>query len=250
MQEDKLRGIKLRGTEILSIEKQELETIILRTGRESQGSFELVRIETSRGRIDSKFYNAGETDKGVILVGGVGGGFESPADSLYPRLMEYFKGIGISSLNLKLRNPNNLAESVIDVLVGLEFLKSENIKVFGLIGYSFGGAVVVQAAFNEKNVKTLVLISTQSKGISPISFLPEDTSVFIIHGEEDEKIPPGVAVYVYEEAHEPKRIEIFDTKATHKLDEVADEIYEEVKDWITKYLINEPEKREKKTNIE
>lgn len=246
MQEDKLRGIKLRGTEILSIEKQELETIILSTGRESQDSFELIRIETNRGRIDCKFYKAGETDKSVILVGGVGGGFETPADSLYPRLCEYFKGIGISSLNLKLRNPKNLAESVIDVLVGLEFLKSENNKIFGLIGYSLGGAVVVQAAFNEKNVKTLVLISTQSKGISPISFLPKDTSVFLIHGEEDEKIPPEVAVYVYEQAHEPKRIEIFDTGAGHKLDEVADEIYVEVKDWITKYLINKLEKRERK----
>jgi Predicted hydrolase of the alpha/beta superfamily len=157
-------------------------------------------------------------------------------------LSEYFKETGVSSLNIKFREVGNLAESVIDVLVGIEFLKSENIKTFGLIGYSFWGAVVVQAAFNETNVKTIVLISTQSYGIAPISFLPKETSVFVIHGEEDEVIPPEIAVQVYEQAHEPKRIEIFDTKASHNLNEIADEIYVEVKDWITKYLINKSEK--------
>jgi hypothetical protein len=57
-----LRGKKLKGTEIFKIEKQELETIILDISREPENSFELVRIETSRGRVDCKYYKAGETD--------------------------------------------------------------------------------------------------------------------------------------------------------------------------------------------
>lgn len=236
MQGTELKGKKLWGSQIILIAKHDLETNILDVKREPEDSFEFVQIETSRGRVDCKYYKAEEADKGVIMVGGVGGDFQTPADSLYPHLCEYFKGIGISSLNIKFRNVGNLPESVIDVLVGIEFLKSENIKTFGMIGYSFGGAVVVQAAFNENKVKTIVLIATQSFGLSPISVLPRDTSVFLIHGEEDEKIPPEISVYAYEQAHEPKRIEIFDTKASHSLDEVADEIYVEVKDWITKYL--------------
>lgn len=231
-----MKGVKLQGVQIILIVKQDLEIDILDVKREPAGSFELVQVETSRGRVDCRYYKAGEATKGVIMVGGVGGDFQTPADSLYPRLCEYLKGVGISSVNLKFRKTGNLRESIIDVLVGIELLKSEKIKTFGLIGYSFGGAVVVQAAFNEKNVKTIVLISTQSLGISPISFLPEDTSVFLIHGEEDEIIPPEVSAYAYEQAHEPKRIKIYDTKVGHSLDEVADEIYEEVKDWITKYL--------------
>lgn len=242
MQGTELRGKKLRGSQIIHIVKQELETTILDVKREPENSFELVRIETNQGSVDCKYYKTEETDKGVIMVGGVGGGFQTPADSLYPRLCEFSKGMGISSLNLKFRKPGNLSESVIDVLLGIEFLKSENVKIFGLVGYSFGGAVVVQAAFNENNVKTIVLISTQGFGLSPISLLPKETSVFLIHGEEDERIPPDVSVQAYEQAHEPKRIEIYDTKAGHSLDEVASEIYEEVKDWITKYLINKSEK--------
>jgi alpha/beta superfamily hydrolase len=244
MQGEKLRGTKLRNSWVFSIAKQDFETLIIDVKTKIEDSFELICIETNRGRIECKYYKADEADKGIVLVGGIGGGFQTPADSLYPRLGEHFKKTGISSLNIKFRKTGNLAESIIDVLVGIEFLKSENIKTFGLIGYSFGGAVVVQAAFNETEVKTIVLISTQGYGLSPISFLPKETSIFLIHGEEDERIPPEISVQAYEQAHEPKRIEIFDTKASHDLDEVADEIYVEVKDWITKYLIYESEKKE------
>lgn len=172
------------------------------------------------------------------MVTGVTGDFDTPAEGLYPRLSADLKEIGISSLRIKFRNPKDLSEALTDVLVGMEFLKSENVGVFGLIGHSFGGAVVVQAAFNNKNVKTIVLLSTQGYGVAPISFLPKDTSVFLIHGEEDEVISPDVSVQAYDMAHEPKRIEVYDAKAGHKLDNVADEVYMEVKDWIMKYLKN------------
>lgn len=236
MQNTELRGTKLQGTKIVKIEKQEIETIILDVERDQKDSYEFVQIETSRGKVECAYYRAEGTDKGVIMVTGVTGGFDTPADSLYPRLSADLKGIGISSLRIKFRNPKDLSEALIDVLVGMEFLKSENIGIFGLIGHSFGGAVVVQAAFNNKSVKTIVLLSTQGYGIAPISFLPKDTSVFLIHGEEDEIISPDVSVQAYDLAHEPKRIEIYDAKAGHKLDNVADEVYVEIKDWIMKYL--------------
>lgn len=238
MQNTELRGTKLQGTKIVKIEKQEIETIILDVERDQKDSYEFVQIETSRGKVECAYYRAEGTDKGVIMVTGVTGGFDTPADSLYPRLSADLKGIGISSLRIKFRNPKDLSEALIDVLVGMEFLKSENVGIFGLIGHSFGGAVVVQAAFNNKSVKTIVLLSTQGYGIAPISFLPKDTSVFLIHGEEDEIISPDVSVQAYDLAHEPKRIEIYDAKAGHKLDNVADEVYVEIKDWIMKYLKN------------
>jgi hypothetical protein len=69
------------------------------------------------------------TDKGVVMVGGIGGGFDTPADNLYPRLCLDFKEAGISSLR-KFRHPADLTESVIDVITGIEFLKLENILNF------------------------------------------------------------------------------------------------------------------------
>lgn len=128
------------------------------------------------------------------------GGFETPAGSLYPRWCEYLKRIVRSKL--KFRNERDLAESVIDVLVGIECLKSENVRIFSPVGYSFGDPVAVQSAFNEKNVKTIVLLSTQGFGLNPITFLSKDTSVFLIHGEEDERIPPDISVHAYEQAHD------------------------------------------------
>lgn len=88
-----------------------------------------------------------------------------------------------------------MAEAAVDVLIGIEFLKAENLRDFALIGHSFGGAVVVQAAFNEKNVKTIVTLATQSYGISPISLLSKGTSVLLIHGEADETLPAGSLIY-------------------------------------------------------
>jgi hypothetical protein len=52
MQGTGLKGTKLRGIEIVKIEKQELETIILDVRKEQKDLYELVQIETSRGRVD------------------------------------------------------------------------------------------------------------------------------------------------------------------------------------------------------
>lgn len=210
---------------------ENLELAILNIERESVDSYEFIRIETSRGRIDCRYYRAEDTDKGVIMVGGIGGDFDTPADNLYPRLCEYLRLNGISSLRVQFRHPTDLVDSVIDVLVGLEFLEEEGIRVFGLIGHSFGGAVVVQAAFNDKGVKTVITLSTQSFGINPISSLPESTSVLLIHGKVDETLPPSSSVYAYNLAHEPKKIKLYED-AGHGLAEVSEEVYTEVKDWI------------------
>lgn len=93
-----LRGIKLQGTEIIKIEKQELETIFFDGGRKFAGPYEFVQIETSRGRVDCAYYRAEGADNGVIMVGVVKGDFDSPTDSLYPRLSADINEKGISAL--------------------------------------------------------------------------------------------------------------------------------------------------------
>jgi len=212
-----------------------LETDILDIKKEPGDGFELVIIETSRGKIECHYYAAEETDKAVIMVGGERGGFDTPADDLYPRLCTDFLDSGIGSLRVRFRHPTDLAEATMDVLVGIEFLKGEGITGFGLIGHSFGGAVVVQAAHNESAVKTIVTLSAQSFGIGPISNLTEGVSVLLIHGGEDETLPSGSSVYAYFLAHEPKKLTVYEG-AGHGLTEVSDEVYNEVKSWIKDYL--------------
>lgn len=212
-----------------------LEANILGIKKEPEDEFEVVTIDTSRGKVECRYYAAKDSNKAVIMVGGIGGDFDTPANGLYPRLCTDLLDSGISSLRVRFRYPTDLAEAVMDVLAGIEFLKGEDIAVYGLIGHSFGGAVVVQAAYNENAVKTVITLSTQSFGISPISNLEDDVSVLFIHGDKDETLPSGSSVYAYSLAHEPKKLTIYEG-AGHDLEEVSDEVYNEVKSWIKDYL--------------
>ncbi|MDQ1275984.1 MAG: hypothetical protein QG610_1559 [Euryarchaeota archaeon] len=212
-----------------------LEADILGMKKESGDGFESVIIDTSRGKVECRYYAVKDADKAVIMVGGIGGGFDTPANGLYPRLCTDLLNYGISSLRVRFRYPTDLAEAAIDVLAGNQFLKEEGINWFGLIGHSLGGAVLVQSAHNENSVKTIVTLSTQSLGISPISNLAEGVSVLLIHGDEDKTLPSGSSVYAYSLAHEPKKLSIYEG-AGHGLAEVSDEVYTEVKEWIKNYL--------------
>jgi len=100
--------------------------------------------------VECRYYKAEVTDSksAVIYVGGVGGGWDSPAKELYPRLSQKLaKDDGINSLRIRFRYSTDLEESILDVLAGIEFLtQEEGITSIGLVGHSFGGAVVISAA--------------------------------------------------------------------------------------------------------
>lgn len=135
------------------------------------------------------------------------------------------------SLRVKFRVPNDLAEATFDTAAGINFLKSRGVRSIGLIGHSFGGAVVIRAAANDPAVRTVVTLSTQSYGVDPVVRLKNGTPILLIHGKEDKVLPPSSSVYTYGLAHEPKKLVLYEG-AGHSLDEVADEVYEEVKNWI------------------
>ncbi len=201
----------------------------------SSGQCDLVHIETDRGRIDCCFYPVPGAAAGVVMVGGVGGGFDTPARGLYPRLCEDLQRRGIGALRVRYRYATNLTEAVLDTVAGIEFLKSEGMVSIGLVGHSLGGAVVIQAAVNDSAVDAVVTLSTQSLGAAPVSRLKGEASVLVIHGKEDSILPFSSSVYTYRRAHEPKKLVLYDG-AGHMLDEVADAVYREVKDWLVDRL--------------
>jgi thioesterase domain-containing protein len=92
----------------------------------------------------------------AIWVGGVGGDWDTPAQGLYPRLCQELTSEGIASLRVHYRYPTELVEAVLDVLAGITFLQDEGIESIALIGHSFGGAVVIQAAAQAEDVHTVV----------------------------------------------------------------------------------------------
>lgn len=128
---------------------------------------------------------------------------------------------------------------MLDVLAGIEFLTQiEGLTSIGLIGHSFGGAVVISAASvaSENLVKAVVTLSTQSYGAEGVSTLKEgECSILLIHGNNDGVLPPYCSSHIYNKAKEPKKLILYDD-ASHGLDEVAYEIYQKVYQWFAENL--------------
>lgn len=200
-----------------------------------QEGYHPVNLRTSRGYIRCRYYPVKGAQKAAIWVGGVGGDWDTPARGLYPLLCEELQREAIASLRVRFRYSTELKEAILDVIAGITFLQDEGIEEFALIGHSFGGAVVIQAAAQVESVRTVVTLATQVYGTDPAPELASRCSLLLLHGTDDPVLSPSCSQRLYELALEPKRIIIY-PGATHGLDEVADEVYQVVRDWITQQL--------------
>lgn len=186
-------------------------------------------LETARGGVCVRYYDA-PGNAAVLMVGGVGGGFDTPAAELYPRLATELRNQATASaLRVQFRDPVNLDECIADVLTGIEFLRGQQKNRIVLIGHSAGGAVVLQAALRSKAVVGVAMLSTQSYGTDGVERLGRP--LLLIHGEEDEVLPAYCSQQVYRRAREPKQIHII-RGATHVLNEAGIDVHEIVWRWI------------------
>ena len=213
---------------------------------EDKYQYDLIKLDTERGELLCRYYSSPypqhHTSVAVIYVTGVGGGWGTPAGGLYPRLCGSLARIAIDGLLIRYRHPTDLLESVFDTVAGITFLKENHRKkAIGLVGHSFGGAVVIQAAVAAPDiVSTIVTLATQSYGAAEeISKLTQGISALLIHGTHDKVLPVYCSQQVYQQAHEPKKIILY-KEAGHGLDEVAEEVYELVYDWLADNLLSRP----------
>jgi pimeloyl-ACP methyl ester carboxylesterase len=211
-------------------------------GQTANEDYTPIKLVTSRGGsggsggLDCRYYHTVGASKAVIWVGGVGGGWDTPARGLYPILSQKLIKKQINSLRVRFRYPTDRYESVLDVIEGIHFLEKQGIESVGLVGHSFGGAVVIQAAAASSDlVWTVVTLSTQSYGAEGVSRLKRASSILLIHGTDDKVLPPYCSSNVYNLANDPKEI-IFYKGATHGLDEAAEQVHQMVHDWLVKHL--------------
>ncbi|WP_315786114.1 dienelactone hydrolase family protein [Fischerella sp. JS2] len=202
---------------------------------QQQEEYYPVKLITSLGTIHCRYYSVPSSEKAVIWVGGIGGGWDTPARGLYPLLCQQLIKDGIASLRVRFRYPTQLTDSIMDVLAGISYLHEEGIKNFALVGHSFGGAVVIQAATQSPDVSTVVTLATQSYGTDVVSELATQCSLLLLHGTADQVLPPYCSQSVYQLALQPKRLILY-PNAGHGLDEVADEVTQVVRDWIVDQL--------------
>ncbi|WP_448189031.1 alpha/beta hydrolase [Azospirillum sp. sgz301742] len=192
--------------------------------------YRTVTLGAGRGSIEARHYPADGATRGAIWVGGIGGGFDTPARGLYPRLCEDLTRHGIQSLRVRFRFPTRLDEAVLDVLAGLDFLSAQGVRDAAVIGHSLGGAVALQAAVARPDlVRTVVTLATQGFGADVAHDL--GIPLLLIHGEADEVLAPQCSLYVHRIAREPKKLVLM-PGASHGLDETAEAVCREVSDWL------------------
>jgi alpha/beta superfamily hydrolase len=196
-----------------------------------------VGIETARGPVPCLWDEAAGATRAVVMVGGADGGFDGPAEALYPTLAEDFATAGCSALRLDFRIhqfPNDPQEGLHDLLAGLAWLRALGYERVGLIGHSFGGAVVIEAGVLASNVSSVATLATQTAGAMQVSQLAP-TPLLLIHGADDTRLSPRCSEVLHELAGEPKRLVIMEG-ATHSLRQRREEVRTLLREWFAETL--------------
>ena len=198
---------------------------------------EHVGLITDRGTITCRFHRADEGAAAVLWVFGAGGGLGGPAGGVYTRLGARLREQGVASLELAYRHPANLPECVLDVLVGLAWLEREGRSRVVLVGHSFGGAVVLNAAAESSLVVAVAALSSQSAGIGDLAPLSPRPLLFV-HGGDDEVLPAQCSRRLYGRAAEPRELILY-PGCRHGLDECRDQLDADLTRWIGAVLAAE-----------
>ena len=182
----------------------------------------------------------GPAPRGAVLcVGGFDGGFDGPAESIYGDLAEALPELGIGVLRLDFRvktSPGPIDDGTRDVLAGIDWLTERGFARVALIGHSYGGAIVVRAAYRSDVVAGTCALSTQTMGIEPDevkSLAPRP--LLLIHGGADWRLPPRLSEWVYSLAGEGRELHILEG-ATHSLRQRRDDLWVLLLDWLERVL--------------
>jgi dienelactone hydrolase len=143
----------------------------------------------------------------MVMAGDAGGGLDGPA-GLYEPLAEQLQKAGIIALRIDYREPNDLRESIYDVLAGVEAVRQQGAERVALLGWSFGGAVVITAGVASNLVVGVATIACQNFGAEMASDL-SPKSLLIMHGTDDMETPDQYSRNIYSRARQPKELVLY-----------------------------------------
>jgi dipeptidyl aminopeptidase/acylaminoacyl peptidase len=121
------------------------------------------------------------------------------------------------------------------VLNGIAYLVGKEVERVGLVGHSFGGAVVIDAGVRSPNVACVATLATQTAGAQRVAELAP-TPLLLVHGLNDRRLSPECSRLLHEMAGEPRELVMFEG-ATHSLRQVRAELRELLVDWFRAQLI-------------
>lgn len=200
-----------------------------------------VVLKTERGDIECVYHPVAGAQAAVIWVGGTDGGLNGPADGIYPLLAADLMEHGIASLRLNYRvlgAPGNLREAAHDVLAGIDFLSQRGVRRIGLVGHSFGGAVVITAAALSRDVAAVVALSSQTAG-TELTPQVAPRPLLLVHGQDDRRLPPWCSQDIYARAGQPKELVLL-AGARHSLRQKKVELRALLRRWLAEKLAPSP----------
>jgi dipeptidyl aminopeptidase/acylaminoacyl peptidase len=198
----------------------------------------LVTIATERGDVSAVYHPVLGVQTAVLMVGGTDGGFDGPADRIYPTLAADLNARGIAALRVDFRlhrAPGDVEEGAYDVLAGVRFLEEAGVRRVALVGHSFGGAAVVRAGARSDRVVAVATLATQSHGVEDAPQLAP-RALLVVHGLDDRRLPPGCSRYLYELAREPKRLVLLEG-AKHSLRQRREDLRALLVEWLCGRLV-------------
>lgn len=166
-----------------------------------------VRIPSAGGPVPGIWYPVEHAPGALVLVGGAGGGTHGPS-GVYADVAERMQWLDVAALLLDYRNPNKLSDCVADVRAGIAWLAERSITRIALVGWSFGGAVVITAGAASPAVVGVATIASQTYGTEAVSRLAPRSALFI-HGTRDTVLPDLCSRTLYAQAGEPKELMIY-----------------------------------------
>jgi len=198
---------------------------------------EAVEVASALGPVHCRWH-AGAEPSAVIMVGGGDGGFDGPAEALYPTLAKDLNELGIGALRLDFRIhrfPGPIEDGVLDVCAGIGALARRGIERIGLLGHSFGGAVVIEAAAREpERVTSVATLASQTAGALRVGELAP-RPILLVHGVDDTRLPAACSEMLFERAGEPRRLELLEG-ATHSLRQRREDVRRMLVEWFGRTL--------------
>jgi alpha/beta superfamily hydrolase len=198
---------------------------------------EEISFPSRRGPVRALYHRPSENGGVVVMVGGFDGDFDGPADALYQTLAEDLSEHGIGALRLDFRDrrsPGIVEDGATDVMAGIEELGRHGVGRFGLVGHSFGAAVMITVATRLPEVETVVSLSAQTAGAQGVA-LVAPRPLLLIHGLDDIRLSPDCSRYLYGIAGEPKELVLLEG-ARHSLRQRREDVRSLSRDWLVKTL--------------
>ena len=195
-----------------------------------------IQIVTPRGPVTAIVAAVPQAPGGVVMVGGAGGGTHGPS-GVYADLSERLPRLGLAALRLDYRRPNLLNECVADTLAGVDFLTGWHITRVALIGWSFGGAVVIRAGVLGPSVAGVATVASQSFGAESVGLLAPKR-LLLIHGTADPVLPYASSRDLFDRAHEPKELVLFEGDG-HGIEGHRTQLLDTLYEWCKAILLDE-----------